>query len=62
MESVPVTLYGGPLDGMQIEVDPDDPDPGVAMINDDSAYGPGGRSWYEPDPATGRWEWVGDSP
>lgn len=60
MARVDVTLTGGPLDGMVIPVDPGDPDPGVAMINDHSSYGPGGRSWYRPDPE-GVWRYVGDS-
>nr|WP_043497035.1 hypothetical protein [Streptomyces viridosporus] len=55
-----VTLNGGPLDGERIPVDPDDPDPGVAMVADGCAY-PGGRSWYAPDGA-GRWVWTGDTP
>lgn len=61
-EPTPVTLYGGPLDGMELPLllDPDDDDPGVAMISDWGIY-EGGRSWYEPD-ADGVWRWVGDSP
>jgi hypothetical protein len=56
-----VTLQGGPLDGMRIRVDPGDDDPGVAMMSDWGVHGPGGRSWYEPDP-DGRWTWRGDTP
>lgn len=57
---VEVELTGGPLDGMRIEVPMDDPDPGVAMISDNGLFGPGGRSWYEPD-AEGVWRWAGDT-
>lgn len=57
---VPVELHGGPLDGQTIGVDPTDDEPGVAMISPRSAYGPGGRSWYEPDTA-GVWRWTGDT-
>lgn len=57
---VPVTLHGGPLDGKEIKVLAEDPDPGVAMMSDWGIYGPGGRSWYEPDDS-GRWVWTGDS-
>lgn len=56
-----VTLYGGPLDGERAEVDLADPDPGTALASPHSAYGPGGRSWYEPD-ADGVWRWVRDTP
>ncbi|MFJ4792471.1 hypothetical protein [Kitasatospora purpeofusca] len=56
-----VTPYGGPLDGSLAHVRLDDPDPGTALISPTSAYGPGGRSCYEPD-AAGVWRWVGDCP
>lgn len=55
-----VTLHGGPLDGMSVPVDVEDPEPGVAMVSDGCAF-LGGRSWYEPD-ASGRWVWTGDTP
>ncbi|MET9402091.1 hypothetical protein [Kitasatospora sp. NPDC002965] len=55
-----VTLYGGPLDGASTPVDPDDPDPWVAVISEGCAF-PGGRSVYEPDEG-GRWTWVRDLP
>jgi hypothetical protein len=61
MEWVDVGLHGGPLDGQTITVDPADPEPGAAMMPPHSAYGPGGRSWCEPDEA-GIWHWSGDSP
>lgn len=57
---VPVTLHGGPLDGMSTVVDADDPEPGVGIIAEGCAY-PGGRAWYEPD-AAGRWVHRGDIP
>ncbi|WP_405759490.1 hypothetical protein OG234_13405 [Streptomyces sp. NBC_01420] len=55
-----VTLHGGPLDGETVAVDPADPEPGIGIIAAGCAY-PGGRSWYEPDPA-GRWTWRRDIP
>ncbi|MGW2654398.1 hypothetical protein ACWC1D_12200 [Streptomyces sp. NPDC001478] len=55
-----VTLYGGPLDGESVNVDPRDPEPGIGIIASGCAY-PGGRSWYEPDSA-GRWTWRRDIP
>ncbi|MEE1822207.1 hypothetical protein PUR61_08360 [Streptomyces sp. BE20] len=55
-----VTLHGGPLDGGSTPVDPDDPDPWVAVVCDGCAF-PGGRSVYEPD-GSGRWTWVRDLP
>lgn len=63
-DTTTVYLYGGPLDGMQVPLtlDPADPDPGVAMMSDTGRYGEGGRSWYEPNPQSGRWEWVRDTP
>lgn len=56
-----MTLHGGPLDDQQTEVEDEDPDPGVAMISDWGAYGPGGRSCYSPDEHD-RWTWQGDPP
>ena len=55
-----VELCGGPLDGMQVQVDPNDPDPWTAIIADGCSY-PGGRSVYAPD-STGRWTWERDIP
>ncbi|NYV73690.1 hypothetical protein [Streptomyces sp. UH6] len=52
-----VELHGGPLDGQRVPVDPEDPDPWIAIINHRSQYG--GRSMYAPDD-TGRWTWVRD--
>jgi hypothetical protein len=55
-----VQLHGGPLDGMTVPVDPDDPDPWTAVIADGCRY-PGGRSMYAPA-EDGRWVWVRDLP
>lgn len=55
-----MTLHGGPLDGEQLPVQADDPDPGVALPAPGCAY-PGGRAWYAPD-AAGTWTWQGDTP
>lgn len=66
-----VTLYGGPLDGQQLEVtgwSDAERETGVAHLTDRGAYGPGGRAMYGPapeDPApgsAGRWVWEGDCP
>jgi hypothetical protein len=66
-----VTLYGGPLDGQQLEVTgwgDAERGTGVAHLTDHGAYGPGGRAMYGPDPAdpwpysTDRWVWEGDTP
>ncbi|MFC8862667.1 hypothetical protein [[Kitasatospora] papulosa] len=57
---VTVVLFGGPLDGESVAVDPDDPEPGIGIIAAGCSY-PGGRSWYEPD-AEGRWVWKHDIP
>ena len=57
---VDVQLHGGPLDGEHIPVDPQDRDPGVALVADGCSF-LGGRSWYEPD-ETGAWRWTGDTP
>lgn len=55
-----VELYGGPLDGMRVGVDADDPDPWIAVISDGGQH-PGGRSLYAPD-GSGVWRWVRDLP
>ena len=57
-----VELHGGPLDGEHIPVDTNDPEPetGLPLVADGCSI-LGGRSWYAPDPATGRWTWVGDT-
>lgn len=47
-----VELHGGPLDGMTVDVDVDDPDPWIAILSDGCSL-PGGRSLYAPD-TTGR--------
>ncbi|MGW1814084.1 hypothetical protein ACWCQM_11060 [Streptomyces sp. NPDC002125] len=57
---VTVTLFGGPLDGESVAVDPDDPEPGIGIIAAGCSY-PGGRCWYEPN-AEGRWTWKHDIP
>ncbi|MFD5388197.1 hypothetical protein ACFWMG_25325 [Streptomyces sp. NPDC127074] len=51
---VTVTLYEGPLDGVETVVDADDPDPWVPLISPGCAHS-GGRSIYGPDPVTSRW-------
>lgn len=56
----PVTLHGGPLDGMPADVDTDESDPWIAIISEGCAY-PGGRSVYAPDTA-GTWTWSHDIP
>lgn len=56
-----VELHGGPRDGHQAWCRVDDAEPGTALLSDLGAYGPGGRSWYEPD-ADGTWRWQGDTP
>nr|WP_173287905.1 hypothetical protein [Streptomyces sp. x3] len=55
-----VELHGGPLDGMRVDVDVDDPDPWVAIVSDWGRY-PGGRSLYAPD-GSGVWRWVREIP
>lgn len=66
-----VTLYGGPLDGQQLEVtgwSDAERGTGVAHLTDRGQYGPGGRAMYGPaadDPwpfSTDRWVWEGDCP
>jgi hypothetical protein len=62
-----VELCGGPLDGMRLPLEGPAADwsDGVAMVSPHSAYGPGGRSCYGPDPqcpASDRWVWEGDVP
>ncbi|MER5350570.1 hypothetical protein ABT093_09590 [Kitasatospora sp. NPDC002551] len=61
VERVRVTLCGGPLDGMEVQVDPTDPDPWIAIISGPRCQYPGGRSLYAPDPA-GQWVWDRDLP
>ncbi|WP_257230787.1 hypothetical protein [Streptomyces sp. UH6] len=39
-----VELHGGPPDGQRAPVDPEDPDPWIAIITDRSQFG--GRSMY----------------
>lgn len=53
-----VQLFGGPLDGVSVEVDPEDDDPWIAIVSDGCTH-PGGRSLYAPD-AAGRWTWQRD--
>ncbi|MFB7672210.1 hypothetical protein ACFC26_12415 [Kitasatospora purpeofusca] len=55
MANVTVELNGGPLDGMETQVDTSDPDPWVAVVSGAGCRYPGGRSVYAPDPVTGRW-------
>lgn len=55
-----VQLYGGPLDGEILTVDPDDPDPWIAIITPRCAH-PGGRALYAPD-ADGCWRHQADLP
>nr|WP_173288078.1 hypothetical protein [Streptomyces sp. x4(2010)] len=55
-----VELHGGPLDGMRVDVDADDPDPWIAIISDGGQH-PGGRSLYAPADS-GVWRWVRDLP
>lgn len=59
-------LYGGPLDGQTITLTgwtADQRAEGAALISPRSAYGPGGRSLYGPDPDDpSRWLWEGDTP
>lgn len=57
-----VELHSGPLDGqtVPVDLDPTDPDPWTAIINDGCTH-PGGRSVYAPD-TTGRWVWQNDIP
>lgn len=62
-----VHLIGGPLDGQTIPVDgwtPEQRAGGAYLISPHGAYGPGGRSDYEPDPDGDptRWTWRGDVP
>lgn len=62
-----VELCGGPLDGTRVPLagPAEDWADGVAMVSPHSAYGPGGRSCYGPDPgdpASTRWVWEGDVP
>lgn len=44
-DSVTVTLYEGPYDGLEIDVERDDPDPWIAIITDGA---PAGRALYAP--------------
>lgn len=55
-----VTLYGGPLDGVSVDVDRDDEDPWIAIIADGCSY-LGGRALYAPD-AEGCWRHERDLP
>ncbi|GAA2484738.1 hypothetical protein GCM10010406_21240 [Streptomyces thermolineatus] len=61
MQMVRVTLYGGPLDGEQLDVpaQPDTDDPGIALPAAGCSIS-GGRSWYAPA-YDGRWCWEGDT-
>ncbi|MFJ6384650.1 hypothetical protein ACIQI7_32170 [Kitasatospora sp. NPDC092039] len=58
---VTVTLYGGPLDGEEIDVDALDGDPWVPIISGAGCAYPGGRSVYALAP-DGRWTWRRDLP
>ena len=63
-----VAFRGGPMDGYVMPVQgwpAESLAEGVAHISPLSAYGPGGRSIYEPprgDPGATVWEWQGDCP
>ena len=66
-----VRLAGGPLDGDRVVVtgwSAQQRATGAALICDQgTAFGPGGRAWYGPDPSesdpgtSARWTWEGDS-
>lgn len=62
MSEQQVCLVGGPLDGevLPVEVEEDDPCPGVALPAPGCAF-PGGRSLYGPAPDS-TWRWQGDLP
>ncbi|HEV2344474.1 MAG TPA: hypothetical protein VGS97_10315 [Actinocrinis sp.] len=61
-----VELHGGPLDGRHITLigwTPRRRADGIALTTPHGAYGPGGRSWYRPDPDDpSRWIWERDTP
>ncbi|MFB9594045.1 hypothetical protein [Streptomyces racemochromogenes] len=68
-----VELVGGPLDGKLLDVtgwDPQEIVDGALLMSDHGAFGPGGRSDYEPAEAgdrghpggVGRFVWRGDVP
>ncbi|WP_443064492.1 hypothetical protein [Streptomyces sp. NBC_00539] len=66
-----VELVGGPLDGMLLDVtgwEPQEVVDGAVLMSEHGAFGPSGRSGYEPaeaDPGAGgvgRFVWRGDVP
>ncbi|MEU7062885.1 hypothetical protein [Streptomyces sp. NPDC046161] len=66
-----VELVGGPLDGMLLDVTgwpPQEVVDGAVLMSEHGAFGPGGRSGYEPAEAVagaggvGRFVWRGDVP
>ncbi|MFJ3882432.1 hypothetical protein ACIPW5_33935 [Streptomyces sp. NPDC090077] len=64
-----VELVGGPLDGLLLDVTgwlPQEIVDGALLMSDHGAFGPGGRSGYEPagpgPGGVGRFLWRGDVP
>lgn len=60
-------LVGGPLGGQLLDVTgynaEERTEGGALLMSNHGAYGPGGRSDYEPRPGDpDRWDWAGDTP